>query len=219
MARRSRPPAASTGEDGGLPALLILLSIVTGLVDAVSYLGLNRIFVANMTGNVLFLGFALAGDTNLSAWESLLALAAFATGAWTVGRLVRRVPPRRTFVGVTAVHAILVAAALVVALAADLRAGGAQAALIVLLAGGMGLQNAAVRALGVPGLTTTTVLTSTLTGLVTDPPKSMGRRRVASIAAMFIGALAGAALHLHAGLAAALVPALVLLAGIALVSW
>ena len=43
---------------GPLPALLLLLTIVTGLVDAASILALGRVFVANMTGNVVFVGFA-----------------------------------------------------------------------------------------------------------------------------------------------------------------
>ena len=62
---------------GRLPALLLILTVVTGLVDAVSYLKLGHAFVANMTGNVVFLGFALAGAAGLSAPASLVALAAF----------------------------------------------------------------------------------------------------------------------------------------------
>ncbi|MGW1072936.1 YoaK family protein [Streptomyces sp. NPDC002537] len=61
---------------GALPAALVLLTLVTGFVDAVSYLGLNHVFVANMTGNVVFVGFALAGAGDLSVWASLLALGA-----------------------------------------------------------------------------------------------------------------------------------------------
>jgi hypothetical protein len=44
---------------GPLPPLLLALTAVTGLVDAVSILRLGRVFVANMTGNVVFTGFAL----------------------------------------------------------------------------------------------------------------------------------------------------------------
>ncbi|GAA4955443.1 hypothetical protein GCM10023238_22610 [Streptomyces heliomycini] len=40
---------------------MLVLTVVTGLIDAVSYMALGRVFVANMTGNVVFLGFALAG--------------------------------------------------------------------------------------------------------------------------------------------------------------
>ena len=50
-----------SGKDGPLPPLLLCLTLVTGLVDAFSYLALGHILVANMTGNVVFLGFALAG--------------------------------------------------------------------------------------------------------------------------------------------------------------
>jgi len=37
---------------GPLPALLLLLTVATGVVDAVSILALGRVFIANMTGNV-----------------------------------------------------------------------------------------------------------------------------------------------------------------------
>ena len=40
---------------GPLPPLLVGMTIVTGLVDAFSYLVLGHVFVANMTGNVVFL--------------------------------------------------------------------------------------------------------------------------------------------------------------------
>lgn len=72
-----------------MPPLLVVLTFVSGLVDAVSYLGLDHVFVANMTGNVALLGFALAGDRELSGAASILALAAFLLGAWAAGRLRR----------------------------------------------------------------------------------------------------------------------------------
>ena len=67
------PPAAA--KEDGLPPLLIVLTIVTGVVDALAYLRLGHVFVANMTGNVVFLGFAAAGAGGLSVPGSLLALA------------------------------------------------------------------------------------------------------------------------------------------------
>jgi len=66
--------------------LLLLLTIVTGIVDAVSYLALNHVFVANMTGNVVFLGFAVAGSQEFSIAASLVAIGAFLLGALAVGR-------------------------------------------------------------------------------------------------------------------------------------
>src|SRR6202044_3250950 len=75
------------GPHGPLPPLLVSMTLVTGLVDAVSYLTLGHVFVANMTGNVVFLGFALAGAPGFSIAASLTALAAFAAGAFAGGRL------------------------------------------------------------------------------------------------------------------------------------
>jgi uncharacterized membrane protein YoaK (UPF0700 family) len=66
-----------TDRHGPLPPLLLLLTVVTGLVVAVSYLKLGHVFVANMTGNVVFLGFALGGAPDLSAPASLTAMGAF----------------------------------------------------------------------------------------------------------------------------------------------
>src|ERR1700753_3025504 len=75
------------GRHGPLPPLLLGLTFVTGLVDAFSYLLLGHVFVANMTGNVVFLGFALAGATGFSIPASLAALGSFVCGALVGGRL------------------------------------------------------------------------------------------------------------------------------------
>ncbi|MFE4955259.1 DUF1275 family protein [Streptomyces sp. NPDC056653] len=50
-----------TDRHGPLPPLMVALTVVTGLVDAVSHLQLGAVFVADMTGNVVFSGFAFAG--------------------------------------------------------------------------------------------------------------------------------------------------------------
>src|SRR5580693_416257 len=75
------------GGHGPLPPVLISMTLVTGLVDAFSYLVLGHVFVANMTGNVVFLGFALAGAPGFSIPASLIAMASFAAGALLGGRL------------------------------------------------------------------------------------------------------------------------------------
>src|SRR5271154_1659253 len=72
---------------GPLQPLLFVLTMVTGLVDAVCYLGLGHVFVANMTGNVVFLGFAAAGAPDFSLPASLAAVAAFLIGALSGGWL------------------------------------------------------------------------------------------------------------------------------------
>src|SRR5919112_1878008 len=83
-------PAPSRTIRPALPLLLLALTAVAGLVDAVSYLGLGHIFTANMTGNVVFLGFAVAGAQGLSVARSFTALVAFLAGAVIGGRLAAR---------------------------------------------------------------------------------------------------------------------------------
>ncbi|MEV7723616.1 YoaK family protein [Streptomyces sp. NPDC087917] len=190
---------------GALPPLLIVLTFVSGLVDAVSYLGLDHVFVANMTGNVVFLGFALAGDRAENGVASAVALAVFMVGAGVAGRLGRSSAGR--FGPLVAAQAVLVAAALVVS-----AVGSGRLAVIGLLALGMGLQNAVVHRLGVPDLTTT-VLTRTLTGLAADPWGPASTRRLVSVVALLCGALVGGLLTLRHG------PTWTLLAAVVLLAW
>src|SRR5580698_1037391 len=82
-------PAGERKDDRRLFSALALLTFATGLVDATSVLGLGKVFTANMTGNVVFLGFAAAGAPGFQ-WELyVLALIAFALGAVSSGRLCR----------------------------------------------------------------------------------------------------------------------------------
>src|ERR1700739_4513721 len=75
---------------GPLYALLLTLTVVTGVVDAVSILALGRVFVANMTGNVVFAAFAIVGAPGFSLSASLFALAGFLAGAYAGGVLIAR---------------------------------------------------------------------------------------------------------------------------------
>ena len=146
-------------EDSRLVAALVLLTLLTGLVDAASVLGLGHVFTANMTGNVVFLGFCLVGAGRVATSDCVVALAAFVAGAIVAGRLAR--PGVRFAVALALEAVLIVAAAVIAATAPDLVAE------IALLAFAMGVQNASVRKLGVVDMTTT-VLTLTLTGLAAD---------------------------------------------------
>jgi uncharacterized membrane protein YoaK (UPF0700 family) len=202
---------------GPLPALLLVLTAATGLIDAVSILGLGRVFVANMTGNIVFLGFALAGAPGFSLAPSLAALAGFFVGALAAGRLVPHWADHRGLLlrNITAIElALLALATMITAASPAPPTAVAAVAVAALLAVAMGLQNTMARHLAVPDLTTT-VLTMTLTGIAADARRSPGRttgRRVLAVGTMFAGALAGALLALHATLAWALAPAALALA-------
>ncbi len=197
----------SLDRDRFLPPVLLALTAVTGVVDAVSYLGLGRVFTANMTGNVVLLGFAAAGTEGLSVTRSLAALLAFIAGAAIGGRTSRRMSGLPWYrgtgfaFGAEAVF-LFVAAAVVIGERSPLPESSWRLyAIIVLTAIAMGVRNATVRKLAVPDLTTT-VLTLTVTGIAADSRLAGGNssglgRRSAAVALMLVGAALGAWLVGH----------------------
>jgi uncharacterized membrane protein YoaK (UPF0700 family) len=215
VAQTLRPSADE--RHGPLVPMMVALTVLTGVVDAVSYLELGHVFVANMTGNVVFLGFALAGARGLSAAASLLALGSFLLGAFAGGWLSARNAAHRGRLlrAATVAQAALILLALVICLLArEPLQRSVRYELIVALALAMGVQNAAALRLSVPELTTT-VLTRTLTGiasqarLVGGSGSMLGKRGIA-VGAMLLGALGGALLVLHASVAAAIAVAFAL---------
>jgi uncharacterized membrane protein YoaK (UPF0700 family) len=195
--------------------MMVALTCVTGVVDAVSYLQLGHVFVANMTGNIVFLGFALAGAGGLSTVTSLIAIGSFLLGAMAGGRLGARSADHRGHLlrAASVAQALLMATALVISVAVhEPLTSAARYALVVPLALAMGVQNAAAQRLAIPELTTT-VLTRTLTGIASEARIAGGRgsqlgRRSVAVAAMLIGALLGALLALHVSITSALALAL-----------
>jgi uncharacterized membrane protein YoaK (UPF0700 family) len=221
-----RPAAARRVQP--LLLALWLLTLVTGLVDAACFLGLGRVFTANQTGNVVLLAFGAAGAEGLPVLAPTVSLVVFLVGAVGGGRLAGRlagpagaeVPALvrgRWLTVVLLGELLLVAVAGVAALGLPVDGGSARRYLVIgLLAAASGLQNATVRRLAVPDVTTT-VLTLTLTGLAADSWLAGGHspragRRVAAVGLMAAGALVGALLlRVDLGfpvLAAALVVAL-----------
>jgi len=186
---------------GPLQPLMLMLTVVTGLVDAFSYLNLGHVFVANMTGNVVFAGFAISGVGGFSLVATVVTVIAFAIGALLGGRIVRSGRPHRAEILYHALilQVLLVGAAFVVAEVSGTPGDtGTRYPLLVLLGLGMGVQNAATRTLAVPDLTTT-VLTLTITGTAADSrlaggPGSRAGRRLLSVTAMFLGGFVGAIL-------------------------
>jgi uncharacterized membrane protein YoaK (UPF0700 family) len=189
---------------------LSLLTLVTGLVDAACYLGLGRVFTANMTGNVVLLAFGATRAQGLPVLAPTVSLVVFLLAAAAGGRLASSLvgptgiqvpaPARRRWLTIALLTELLLVAVAALA-AAGLPAGdgGARRYVVIgLLAGALGLQNATVRRLAVADMTTT-VLTLTLTGLAADSRFGGGQsprvgRRVATVGLMAAGALAGALL-------------------------
>jgi uncharacterized membrane protein YoaK (UPF0700 family) len=190
--------------------MMLALTILTGVVDAASYLSFGHVFVANMTGNIVFLGFALAGAHGVSGVTSLVAIGAFLLGALAGGRLgSRRAHRGHVLRAASVLQGGLIALALALALVlTEPLSSGARYALLVPMALAMGVQNATAQRLAVPELTTT-VLTRTLTGLSSEsraaggPGSQLGRRALA-VTAMLLGAVIGGLLVLNVSIAAAL---------------
>jgi uncharacterized membrane protein YoaK (UPF0700 family) len=193
------PQQAARNLNHPLTRALLVLTFTTGLVDGVSYLGLGHVFTANMTGNIVLLGFGIAGGYHLPVLAPIVSLLAFLVGSGYGGMLARRH---------AAIHHIhvrwalsietgLLALVTVVAAIHTPQPGKFVGYLVIaLLALAMGVRNATIRKIAVPDLTTT-VLTMTLTGLAAESPLAGGDgkgsfRRMAAVAAMLIGALVGA---------------------------
>lgn len=184
-----------------LPALL-LLTLATGVVDAVSYLALDRVFTGNMTGNVLFIGFALAREGGIPLLNNLLALVGFLLGALLAARLLRgrrhgsRLPTANLIVLVGGAVATVALAAFWYTLGT--LAEGELLLVTTLLAAVMGAQAASVRATGIADVSTI-VVTSTLANLAIDSRLAGGGgekwpRRVLAVLAMGGGGALGALL-------------------------
>jgi uncharacterized membrane protein YoaK (UPF0700 family) len=198
LIRRERA-TASVGDP--LALALLALTFTTGIVDAVSYLGLGRVFSANMTGNVVLLGFGIVGSGGLPIVGPMVSLGAFLLGAGTGGLLGSKLGHRHAVHVSTALtlQAALIAGATVLAAAIDVHAGSASGDVVIgALAVAMGIQTATARRIAVPDLPTT-VLTQTLTGLAADSRLFGGSgkgttRRGSAVVAMLAGAVTGALL-------------------------
>lgn len=194
--------------------LMLVLTFSTGIVDAVGFLGLDRVFAGNMTGNVVVLGMAIVGAEGLPVLGPGLALAGFLVGAAIGGRVLRGTgtawEPRTTIL-FGAVAVVVFASAAVHFIDTSHLVAITSTTLMAL---GMGLQAVTARHVAVKDVTTV-VVTSTLTGLAADSVFGNGSggataRRLAAVVSLLVGAALGAALlhwHISAGifLAAAVV--------------
>lgn len=184
--------------------LMLTLTFSTGVVDAVGFLGLDQVFTGNMTGNVVLLGMAIAGGSDLPVIRPALALLFFMVGAVIGGRVLRKAPEGwsgRTSLTFLTVAVLIGGLALFTALVdvtGDHLLGSITTSTLALA---MGVQAATAKRLKVAEITTV-VVTSTITGLASDSRLAGGKspfwaRRALAIALILLGALVGAAaLHI-----------------------
>lgn len=180
---------------------LLLLTFATGLVDSISVLVLGHVFVANMTGNVIFLGFWLVPHSGVDLTAAAVGFASFLVGAVAGGRLTRRLAHDVRLWLTAALGAEVVVLSTLAALAgAGVLGyhGSGRLILIMGLAIAFGAQAVAARQFGIPELSTT-VLTSTLVGIGADSRLAGGtghreKLRYLVVATMCGGAIVGATL-------------------------
>lgn len=181
-------------------AALLLLTFATGLVDAISVLILGHIFVANMTGNVIFLGFWFV-KSNIDLTAGIVAFPGFLAGAVIGGRLLRTLGhrPRRWITTVLTIEVTNLAVLSILAGTGILHYyDNTKLFLLGGLALTFGMQNASAREFGIQELSTT-VLTSTIVAIGADSRLAggSGKReglRYSVIASMCSGAVLGATL-------------------------
>src|ERR1700756_1187097 len=182
-------------------AALLLLTFATGLADSISILVLGHVFVANMTGNVIFLGFWLAPKTSIDLTAVAVALPTFVCTTILSGRLSRYFG-ERTRPWITTVLATEIT--LLVALSVLAGAGvlhyhdNTKLIMIGVLAVTFGLQHSSARQFGIQELSTT-VLTSTIVSLGLDSRLAGGtgarqKLRFSVVSTMCAGAFMGASM-------------------------
>lgn len=181
-------------------SLMVALTFVTGVVDAVGYLALDRVFTGNMTGNVVIFAMAAAGADGLPILGPALALLAFTGGAFGTGMALRNVTSawNRLNTALLGGGGVLLAVLGGVLAAVGTDAELVRVAVSAATAAAMGEQAAVARKLAIADMTTV-VVTSTLTSLasetmVADRFRSLWHRRAVAIVAIGLGALAGALL-------------------------
>ncbi len=182
-------------------AALLLLTLATGLADSISILVLGHVFVANMTGNVIFLGFWLAPRTTVDLTAVVVALPTFVCTTILSGRLLRHfgARTRRWITAVLATEITLLVTLSVLAGAGVLRYhDDTKLIMIAVLTVTFGLQHSTARQFGIQELSTT-VLTSTIVSLGLDSHLAGGtgdreRLRFGVILTMCAGAFLGATL-------------------------
>ncbi len=198
----------------GLTRTLLILTFVTGILDAVCFIALGQVFVAMQTGNVIFLGIGFAGSAGAAVTGPLVSLVGFLLGAAAAASFVRPVGPGHPGSLAGPIEIGLLGLATLVAAVAAVEPGAFAAYLLIaVLATAMGLRNTIARRVGDPNLATT-VLNLTLTAFASHTPLTHAspnelETRAAALLAILAGAICGALL-LKASLTLALAAAAVL---------
>lgn len=199
--RRAVLPVVSPLPERLTVVALLLLTFATGLVDAISLLVLGHVFVANMTGNAIFLGFLFVPGTGIDLTAAVVAVGGFFAGAVVGGRLARWLCDRVRWWLTVALGSESALLGMLAVLGGAGVLGYRDNTKLILIAGlalAFGVQNSTARQFGIQELYTT-VLTSTIVGIGVDSRLAggtgrRGKLRYSVVVVMLAGAIVGATL-------------------------
>jgi uncharacterized membrane protein YoaK (UPF0700 family) len=188
-------------------ALVIALTAAAGATNVLSLTGLGGVPASIMTANLVLAGLSITHRQGALGLHAVVALAGFIVAVFGTSRLIRALqenPKRAVYpiwprpVGVSIAAEALPLAGLAVGwgLTDGRPTGALQLFLCAVAASAMGIQSAAVRALGVTGLSST-FFTGTLTDAVrglTAPGPLRWSRDATGVVALVAGAAAEGAM-------------------------
>jgi uncharacterized membrane protein YoaK (UPF0700 family) len=164
-------------------ALVVLLTAAAGATNVLSLTALGGVPASIMTANLVLVGLSITHHEGALGWHAGAALAGFIVAVFLTSRLIRAhdnraydnravdaerpVWPRAVTVAIAAEAVPLIGVTVAWGLTAARPTGAAQLTMCTAAALVMGIQSAAVRALGVAGLSST-FFTGTLTDTVRD---------------------------------------------------
>ncbi len=199
-------------------ALVILLTLVTGSIDAIGFTRLGGVFTSVMTGNMVLLGVAAGkGDVSL-AIHTGIAFLGYVVGSLVGARVAGHAQenddlwPRTILKALIFEFVVLCVFATWWELVSSAPTGAAEYAMLSVNAVALGVQSAATLRFGISGLSTT-YLTGTLTQFVAGVAKRkdpISGRSAFILLALIVGAGLGAVLALHAPRFAPVLPIVIL---------
>jgi uncharacterized membrane protein YoaK (UPF0700 family) len=165
-------------QTGRRDALVVLLTAAAGATNVLSLTALGGVPASIMTANLVLVGLSITHREGALGWHAGAALAGFVVAVFLTSRLIRAqdkdvddakrsVWPRPVTVVIAAEALPLIGVAVGWGLTAGRPTGATQLALCTTAAFAMGMQSAAVRAVGVAGLSST-FFTGTLTDTIRE---------------------------------------------------
>jgi uncharacterized membrane protein YoaK (UPF0700 family) len=204
-------------------ALVVVLALASGSIDAIGYVRLGGVFTSVMTGNMVLLGVSAGRHTAALAIRTGIAFVAYGLGSIVGARVAgtaetdQAVWPRQITRAIVVEASTLVIGGVIWEVTGSTPTGTVTYVLLVINAIALGTQSSAVLRFGISGLSTT-YLTGTLTHVMAaigTRGVRLPRRSVGALCGLVGGATIGAVVAVEVPRLAPAVPLVALLVVIA----